>query len=347
MLKEALLAAALSLISLERNDPRIAAQAVQIQTRALRRLRVGFDMYVKNKDSRIAVILSATALACSVSDLLVHKSWPGFALHLKGVGALIEHAGPQALNTLAAQENFLGYRTAQISFSFLERKGSFLARHEWVDIDWRDVHPNSMHPTHTLLDIAYQIPGEMETYDRSPNRNPNELRRQMRRLNGLASEMNDWKSELFEEYSSPIYNTEAANWQGLHTDIINFSSNIVATGFTLFTGVRVALFSLVRQLAEDLKEEDATAIPVLNYAIQESYKWSRIACQCLEYFFARDQRVVGRLLCLFPFDAAWSTFAALESTYKMDMKTELEWCKTTSERISATGLPVFAIRHTG
>ncbi|KAK0105638.1 hypothetical protein ONS95_004168 [Cadophora gregata] len=277
MLKEALLAAALSLISIERNDRRISAQAMQIQIIALRRLREGFNQYVDDKDPEKATMLSATALACSMSDLLVHKSWPGFSLHLKGVGALIEHAGPAALHTSAAQENFLGYRTAQISFSFLERRGSFLSRPEWTDFDWRDDHPHFRHPAHSLLDIAYQIPGQMELFDRCANRSPGALRRHLKRLNGLVSDLNEWKTDLFEEYSSEIYSTEAANWHGLHTDVIKFSNITVATSFTLFTGVRVALFSLVRQVAEVLKEDDPSAIPVLNFAIQESYKWSRIA----------------------------------------------------------------------
>ncbi|KAH7311888.1 hypothetical protein BKA65DRAFT_542799 [Rhexocercosporidium sp. MPI-PUGE-AT-0058] len=347
MLKEALLAAALSLVSLERNDRRIAAQAIQIQTVALRRLREGFNQYLNDKDPQKATMLSATALACSMSDLLVHKSWPGFSLHLKGVGALIEHASPAALNTFAAQENFLGYRTAQVSFSFLERKGSFLSRPEWIDFDWRDDHPDFSHPAHRLLDIAYQIPAQMETFDKCANQSPNALRRHLKKLNGMVSELNEWKRDLFDEYSSeiPAYSTEAANWQGLHTDVIKFSNIIVATSFTLFTGVRVALFSLVRQIAEVLKENDESAIPVLNFAIQESYKWSRISCQCLEYFFARDQNVVGRLLCLFPFDTAWLTFAELSTSYKMNMSTELDWCTATSERIKESGLPVFAIRH--
>ncbi|KAG4422180.1 hypothetical protein IFR04_004686 [Cadophora malorum] len=344
MLKEALLAAALSLISLETNDRRISAQALQIQTIALRRLREGFDQYVDDKDPDKATMLSATALACSMSDLLVHKSWPGFSLHLKGVGALIEHAGPVALHTSPAQENFLGYRTAQISFSFLERRSSFLSRPEWIDFDWREDHPNFSHPIHSLLDIAYQIPAQMEVFDKCANRSPNALRRHLRRLNGLVSDLNEWKADLFDDYSSEIYSTEAANWHGLHTDVIKFSNIIVATSFTLYTGVRVALFSLVRQVAAVLKEDDESAIPVLNFAIQESYKWSRIACQCLEYFFARDQNVVGRVLCLFPFDAAWLTFTELSTAYKMNMASELQWCTATAEKIKATGLPVFRKR---
>jgi hypothetical protein len=349
MLKEALLAAALSLISLERGDRRMAAQALQIQMIALRRLQEGFYQYIETKDSKKSTILSATALALSMSDLLVHKSWPGFSLHLRGVGALIEHAGPAALSTCAARENFLGYRKAQVSFCFLERRGSFLARPEWTEFDWRKDHPRFSHPAHSLLDIAYQITHQMELFDRTPQRRSSASRRQLKQLNILTQRLNQWKTDLFEQNPPAIYSTEAADWRGLHTEVIKFSNPVVATSFTLFTGVRVALFSLIRQLAEDLKgeedEEDESVLPVLDHAVRESFTWSRIACQCLEYYFARDRNVVGRTLCLFPFDVAWSTFLLLSKTYGMDMESELDWCAATRERIEATGLPVFTTRH--
>lgn len=345
MLKEALFAAALGLISLERNDRTMAMQALQVQTMVLRKLREGFNQYLENKDRQKCTILSATALALSMSDLLVHKSWPGFSRHLRGVGALIDHAGPTALDNATARAHFLGYRSAQVSFSLLERRGSFLARREWIELDWRKDDPLFCQPVHSLLDIAYQISNQMELFDATPKQRPGLLKRQMNKLNALVEELDQWKAALFEGSPPAIYRTEAADWGGLHTDVMKFSNLIVASSFTLFTGVRVALFSLIQQVAEDLKHEDDSAQPVLDNAVQESLEWSRIACQCLEYFFTCDQNVLGRPLCLFPFDVAWSTFAVLALRYGMDMKSELEWCRATSDRIVATGLPVFATRH--
>jgi hypothetical protein len=345
MLKDALLASSMSLISMERNDPRLTLAAMQTQIVALRKLREGFDDYITNRDVKKNALLSATALACSVSELLVNKSWSGYALHLKGVGALIEDAGPGALTSRDSRDNFFGYRLAQVPFSFLERQGSFLGRPEWISFPWREGDPRFNHPRDTLLDIAYQVPIQIEAYDKTPNRTPNLNRRQLRKLNGLVAQLNEWKTDLFQNYSAQIYTTEAAAWQGLHSEYIKFRDDGVAAAFTIYTGVRIELFALVRQLAEDLKGDDESALLILRGAIEEGFKWSRIACQCLEYFFTRERRVMGKVSCLFPFDSAWGTFAELSTKYDQNMSLELRWCQTTAERIEAIGLPVFRIRH--
>jgi len=335
----------MSLISMERNDPRLTLAAMQTQIVALRKLREGFDDYITNRDVKKNALLSATALACSVSELLVNKSWSGYALHLKGVGALIEDAGPGALTSRDSRDNFFGYRLAQVPFSFLERQGSFLGRPEWNSFPWREGDPRFNHPRDTLLDIAYQVPIQIEAYDKTPNRTPNLNRRQLRKLNGLVAQLNEWKTDLFQNYSAQIYTTEAAAWQGLHSEYIKFRDDGVAAAFTIYTGVRIELFALVRQLAEDLKGDDESALLILRGAIEEGFKWSRIACQCLEYFFTRERRVMGKVSCLFPFDSAWGTFAELSTKYDQNMSLELRWCQTTAERIEAIGLPVFRIRH--
>lgn len=341
-IREALLSVALNLISIEKKDRAIAMQAVQIQATALRKLRDGFDDYLENKDPAKATLLSATALVCSMSELLVNKSWDGFSLHLKGVGALIEHASPEALDCQAARDHFYGYRAVQFPFLFLHRKCSFLTRSEWIELEWRDCDLFNS-PMHMLMDIGLQIPPEMVFYDRKPNQAPGALRRQLKKLNELAQELNEWRIDLFSKCPSSMYTAKPASWTGLHSDAIHFTNNIVAMSFTVYSGVRVALFSLVRQLAEDLKPDDETAIPVLKYSIEESFKWSRIACQCLEFFFSRDEKAAGRVLGLFPFDVAWSTFVELGENYDRNMTDELRWCQDAAKRIEATGLPVFKV----
>jgi hypothetical protein len=319
--------------------------AMQTQIVALRKLREGFDNYVANRDVKMNALLSATALACSISELLVNKSWSGYALHLRGVGALIEDTGPEALTTRDSRDNFFGYRTAQVPFSFLERRGSFFGRSEWINFPWREHDPRFSRPRDTLLDIACQVPAQLELYDKTPHRSPNWNRRQLRKLNILVAQLNQWKTDLFQKYSEAIYTTEAAAWEGLHTEYIKFRDDSVAEAFTIYAGVRVELFGLVRLLAEDLKEGDSSALVVLRGAIREGFKWSRITCQCLEYFFTRERRVVGKISCLFPFDSAWGTFADLSLKYDQNMSLELRWCQTTAERIEAIGLPVFRTRH--
>lgn len=345
MLREALLASALSLLSIQRKDSNMAIQAMHSQTRALRRLREGFDVYVKNNDNEKAALLSATAMAISMSELLVNKSWDGFSLHLQGVGALIEHGGPANLESEMARCLLKGYRAVQLPFSILNRKSNFLARSEWINHTWRNQGSgdDAEDGLHSLLDIAYRLPPLMESYDKTVGRNPSASRRQLKKLNKIASALKDWKSDLMEEYAAALYKTQPAFWGGLHTKAIKFQNDIAAKCFTLYAAVCIALFSLVRQFADDLKNVDETSRPVLFSSIEESFKWSRIACQCIEYFFASNKMAAGKWDCLLAFDCAWSTFVTLKERYQMDMGRELLWCKNTAHKITATGLPVF--RH--
>jgi Lon protease-like protein len=148
-----------------------------------------------------------------------------------------------------------------------------------------------------------------------------------------------------EKFATNLSETQPAFWGGLYTEVIKFQNDMVARCFTLYTAVRIKLFSLVRQFADDLKNIDETSRPVLSGAIAEALKWSRIACQCIEYIFASNKMAAGRLSCLLAFDCAWSTFVILKEKYQMDMKRELLWCKSTADRITATGLPVFRLHE--
>jgi hypothetical protein len=346
MLKEALLAAALNLLSIRKQNLDMVVQATQVQTRALRRLREGFDAYVRNNDQKNAALLSATAMAISVSELLVNKSWSRFFIHLQGVGALIEHAGPSSLKSELARHHLREYRTVQLPFSILNRKATFLARPEWINNPWLDQRSevDADNELHSLLDIAYQLPLLMETYDKTIGRDASASRRLLNNLNKIASALNHWQIELVEEYSSSFCETQPGFWGGLHAGAIEFHSQMAAYCFTLYAAVRIALFSLVRQLADDLKDLDETAQPVLSEAIAESFKWSRIACQCIKHFFVSVEAAAGRPSCLLAFECAWSTFIELKQKYQMDMKCELLWCIHTAKRISAAGLPVFNMR---
>ena len=345
MLRDALLASSLHLIGMENDDPRLSTAAMRIQNVALRKLRQGFDDYIAHRDVKKNALLAATALAYSVSELLVNKSWSGYALHLRGVGALIEDAGPDALASRDSRDNFFGYRTAQILFNILERRNSFLSRSEWIKFPWRDSDPHFNRPRDTLLDIAVQIPVQMELYRKTPNRTPGLNRRLLCRLNRIVALLNQWKKDLFEMYSHEIYTTEAAAWEGLHSEYIKFRDDTVAEAFILYAGIRIELFTLVRRLAHHLQPADDSALLILKGAIREGFKWSRIACQCLEYFFTRETRVMGKVNCLFPFDCAWGTFVELQEVVGADMRIELRWCQVTCERIKGTGLPVFRERY--
>jgi hypothetical protein len=71
----------------------------------------------------------------------------------------------------------------------------------------------------------------------------------------------------------------------------------------------------------------------LKDKVDESLNWSRIVCQCLEYFFASDRRVVGNGFAIYAFAAAWENFTRLSVDHGMNMAKELDWCQEVANKL--------------
>ena len=299
----------------------------------MRKLRDGFDAYLQDKESSSFFLLSATALIFAASELLVTKSWLNFSQHLSGVGALIEHSGPDSLNSVAAQDNFFGYRSLQILWSLMNRRTSFLSQSEWCHFPGREEHRLGNHPFHNLLDIAYKIPAHMEAFDNTQERPLPWLNSQMHDLLRIESQLDLWKSMLPETYYQSHFATIPRVWEGLHTESIEFCNPMAAVCFTFFAGVKLTVEVLWMQLVEEAKQYDSSPGTPLTEKDNESFSWARIVCQCVEYFFARDRRVVGNGLALYAFAAAWDTFVELSRNHDVNLEMELNWCKETAKKL--------------
>jgi hypothetical protein len=339
MLSDALLASALTVAGEERGDKEMLSYGLQVQARAFKQLREQIGYAQGDKRKQNSNLLAATTLACAMSELLSNKSWQNFSLHIAGVGALIEAAGPSALTISAARDNFYGYRAIQSAFSFVDRRSSFLARAEWIHFPWRDSHPLSDSPMHAMLDIAYKIPSEMQLYDQTVPRSPQFLRLLLQRLASIASDLEAWKRSLFQDQPTPTFRPHATLSRSLNLDLIEFCNVAVASAFTFYTGVRIALLDLVREVSTDLAPFDPTAHITHSDAMKNMLQWSRSTCQCVEYFFNVDKKVVGKLICLFPLDAAWKAFKTVHDLGEEDLSLELAWCKNAAEKFEAMGLP--------
>jgi hypothetical protein len=332
ILNDAIVGTALQLISIEKDDQELSVRALDLQTRSLRKLRDGFDAYLQDKESRNFFLLSATALIFLASELLVTKSWLNFSQHLSGIGALIEHSGPGCLNSVAAQDNLFGYRSLQLLWSLMNRRGSFLSQSEWCYFPGRKEHRLGNHPLHKLINIAYQIPALMEAFDDAQERPLPWLNSQIHDLLRIESQLDLWKSMLPETYSQSHFATVPPVWKGLHSESIEFCNPMAAVCFTLFAGVKVTVEVLLLQHLQEAKQYDASPYTPLIEKANESFSWARIVCQCLEYFFAHDRRIVGNGFALYSFAAAWQTFAELNRKHDMDLEMELSWCKETANK---------------
>jgi len=339
VLNDALVGLTLHLISMKKDDHELSVRALDLQTKSLRALRDGFDAYLKDDASSNAnnpnnfCLLLSTAMVFSASELLVNKSWVNFSQHLSGVGALIEHAGPTCLNDISTQNNLFGYRSLNIAFQLLNRKSSFLSRPEWCYFPGRDKHKLGNHPFHTLLDIAYHVPGHMEAFDNAEERSLKWLKSEMQGLMRIEMQLDMWKSAVPETYSEEHIGSVQAEWEGVYEEAFEFCNPVAAVCFTLFAGVKVTVENLLIQVIEESRNHEHSPDRALKDKLDESLNWSRVVCQCLEYFFASDRRVVGNGFAIYAFAAAWENFTRLSVEYGYDMEKELDWCQKTANKL--------------
>ena len=333
ILNDAIVSMALQQVSLDKDDQDMSVRALDLQTKSMRKLRDGFDAYLQSKECGSFYQLSATALIFAASELLVTKSWLNFSQHLSGVGALIEHSGLDSLGSVAAKDNYFGYRSVQVLWSLMTRKTSFLAQPEWCYFPGREQHKLANHPFQKLVDIAYQVPAHMVAFDNFQDRELPWLVSQMHGLLRIESQLDQWKSILPKTYSQSLFPTIPPAWEGLHFESIEFCNPVEAVCFMFFAGVKLTVEVLWMQLIREAAEHNLSPSTTLMEKASESFSWARTVCQSVEYFFARERRVVGNGHVLYAFAAAWDTFLELSRNHDMDLQIELNWCKETAKKL--------------
>jgi hypothetical protein len=349
LLRSALLASTLSVVGLETHDTRLMASGFHAQTKAFQNMRRALDTLAASNGHSDTTMLAITVFFCASTALTINRSWENVSKHMDGVGALVERGGPSSLSSPSARDLFYGYRAFQMPLCYMQRKKSFLAMPEWLGLTWRGDTVLFNDHMQTMLDIAYQIPGEMQDFDESCSKSPEDLRERILRLGRLALQLDEWKIDMEMSCLASPYRIKTAMWPGFFTEVIDFTDLTVAMPFASSCGVRVHLFDLIRQIAEDLSKHPEcydSAQLVVRDAISECLKWSRIACQCMESFQVHKSefKMVGRLNSLFPFDAAWDTFSRFSRTYGMDLPQEVRWCHNLAKRYDAVGLPILCWR---
>jgi hypothetical protein len=79
LIGDGLLAAALTIISKEKEDTDMALHAVHVQARALSKLRAAFTKFMAGEGGLDQSMLSMAALTNAASEWLAHKSWEKFS----------------------------------------------------------------------------------------------------------------------------------------------------------------------------------------------------------------------------------------------------------------------------
>ena len=165
IMNDAVLASALTIVGRSRGDVDLIMRGAFVQSRALRGLRLTLQRLAAEEANTLCPMLPLQALTCAVSELLANHDWDNFASHLNGVGALIEHGGPESLRSPEVRDHFYGYRSLQAAFSFMHGHAKFLSEPEWINPSWKHEVEMARHPLHTMLDIALNLMPEMSRHN--------------------------------------------------------------------------------------------------------------------------------------------------------------------------------------
>ena len=339
VLMEALLAVSLAIIGRDRRDKDMVLRAAYVQNRALRRFRYALTMYEEGDKRVDETLLSLTALTCAMSEIIANKSWANFNRHLLGVGALIYHNGPEALDKLSAQEHFYGYRTMQTPFLFMNRQRAFLSNSEWIDFPWKKDLELAQQPLHSMLDIALKLLPEIVKQDVTKRWKASCFKERLQRAWDIVAELDEWERRLRRDHPVPLYTKKTAVWQGLHEYAYDFTLLSSATAFTMYTAVRIHVATLIANASDSILSHEPDADVRPRAAVLEALKWSRIACQCIEFFHTGAPKSSGRIVTLWPLETAWELFARLQADEFIDVSKEVGWCRLTAEKLAATGIP--------
>lgn len=344
VLMEALAAASLAIIGRERRDEEMALQAAYVQSRALRRLRHSITRYEEGDESVDPILLSLTALTCAMSELIANQSWTNFNRHLLGVGALMFHSGPEALDKQSTREHFYGYRAMQTPFLFMDRQRAFLSDPEWIQVPWKKDLGAAQRPLHSMLDIALNILPEIVEQDMTKKWKPSILKQRLQKAWNAVAELDSWERCLRSQHRSGLYTKRRALWEGLEETAFDFASLCSAIAFTMYTAVRIHVAYLIASVSDDLLSREPQTDVRPQAAMLEAFRWSRIACQCLEFFHTGKPKVSGRIVTLWPLETAWELFSRLQADKYIEVSKEMAWCQRTAERLSSTGVPPFRWR---
>lgn len=337
VLNDAIVGLALNFISTEHGNSDGSVRALDLLTMSLTKLRDGFDAYLQDRGNNNFYLLSATALVFAASELFVNKSWQNFSQHISGIGALLEHHGAALLSDVAFQDYTFGFRSGFIAISLMNRRSTFLSRTEWCFFPGRKEHKLGKDPFHTLLDIAYQIPSHMEALDNMQERHGGPsflswLKSKMQDLIAIESQLDLWAAALPETYQQTHFATVPSVWS-VSLEAFEFCTPHAATCFTFYVGLKITVENLLVQVIRESKKYEYSPDRALRDKVKESYNWSRVVCQCLEYFFERGRNLAGEAFALYSFTAAWENFTRLGRHHGLNMERELSWCRETANKL--------------
>lgn len=348
VLSESVLSMALTLIGAERNDPTISMTGLRAYQRALTRVQTGVAVVLAGNATSTEMstgFLPLSCLACAMTEFMANRSVASFSRHLDGIALLIQHIGPAGLEHPTMRALFYEHRGIYVAFSFLDRKSCFYSREGWIDFTWKAADKHASSHVQTLFDIAYLIPELMEEYDSTPHASVGCLKEMMQCVSQFDLSLDQWKTEMDNSVTVPIVIEEdQIGSEHLFSDHITFASIGVATAMLYYWAFKIYLSHMAIDIGKDLPDQGGQIALSKKNSMSNALAYARKLCRSMEYCFNRHTGVLGKLVGLFPFDAAWQTFIRAKEWDDIDVSLELKFCQKSAQRFRDMGITLFRDR---
>ena len=221
---------------------------------------------------------------------------------------------------------------------------TFLSEAEWVDPPWKNEVSISLHPLHTLLDIAYPAVPEIAKARLNRTWKMPDLRERLRRLQLISLQLDSWERGLVAEHCGLLICHKDAEWKGLHDHAFEFATLRCGIAYAMYAGVRIKLAAVMNRVMGDMLATDALTHIDTTTAVLEGLRWSQVALQCLEYFHTGNPKATGYIPTLFALDASWEYLSCIELNVQTDVSKERDFCLATAQRLREMKVPVFKWR---
>lgn len=312
---------------------KIIQKNIAVSNKLLLEARKGRKMVGRDAMACIAYLLLA-CLACAMTEMMIDRSSHiNCVNHLEGMATLIQQCGPESLMDCAVlRAAFYEHRTMYVAFCFLERRGCFYGRSEWIDFEWREKEKQARTHMQTMLDIAYPIPGMLEGFDRlskapsCPTASIMRMWEMLRMTNDLDVALQRWWKLRVERPSLDIPIITVRDYDHAAQPELPFlpPSNrqmrfvnlALAVSLCYYRAVRIYCLHLISDLADHLAEHDDSLQLLerrdLRARVRESedqaFDEAVNICEAITYFIDTRHGMVGILGIMWPFDAAWMEF---------------------------------------
>ncbi|KAI9037534.1 uncharacterized protein KD926_000254 [Aspergillus affinis] len=286
---------------------------------------------------------SIAIMCLAVTDIIIPKLESGWMTHVKGLGDIAEHLGPEPFSSGIWHTLFIGFRPLLLISSILNRRKTFLAREEWNTTPFRGQTVSMMQ---LLLNKASELPILLERYyeigelaDASKNVVIEQLCKDFR---NFVKRLRDWELSVRSRAPSPLFwlRPNPKNISPSYGNVLWFPSIMVASSLTHYWAFEIIarqhLNILSRAITANTGCIDQGCVKTLTGSTGEKpvEALAEMICDSMPYLMQPEMRLCGPGSAFFTLTTAIQVFRSKEDQDSF----QLFRCQQIVDRLANIGI---------